>query len=82
MWTGEYESNKVLADAYYIKREKKSQLSKIRGYLWIRPWSFHAVVVHGLDFKETSKKKRDVSAELLFFLINLLLLSVPIVVVS
>ena len=37
MWTGEYESNKVLVDAYYMKREKKSPLSKILGYLWIGP---------------------------------------------
>ena len=28
MWTGEYESNKVLADAYYIKREKKIPVIK------------------------------------------------------
>lgn len=24
------------------------------------PYKFHAVVVHGIDFKELSKKKRDV----------------------
>ena len=44
------------------------------------PYKFHAVVVHGIDFKELSKKKSVMC--LLFFLINLLLLSVPVVVVS
>ena len=43
MWRGDYESYKVLADAYYMKRAKKIPV-------------FHAVVVHGLDFIETSKK--------------------------
>ena len=68
MWRGDYESCKVLADAYYMKRAKKIPV-------------FHAVVVHGLDFIKL-QKNRDVPAELLVFLINLLLLSVPVVVVS
>ena len=66
MWTGDYESNKVLADA--LKERKNLRVSR-RRCAWTR-------------LHRNFKKNLDVPAELLFFLINVLLLSVPVVVVS